>query len=69
MTRNGVSGTLCSNAANQREAYTTLEAFDLEANGNIGAVSLTVTPTVLSDAGEYVRLTGCREPSKGPVAA
>ena len=55
---------MCTEANNQREAYSSVEALDIEANGSDGVVRLNITPTVLNTEGEYVTMTGCRQPSK-----
>lgn len=59
-----VRASLCTMADNQREAYRSIEAFDFEANGNIGLVNLNVSSNVLDTEEEYVQLTGCTEPGE-----
>ena len=60
------SSSLCTEANNHREAYSSVEALDIEANGSDGVVRLNVTSTVvvLPTEGEYEAMTGCRQPSK-----
>ena len=60
------SASLCAEANNQREAYSSVEALDIEANGSDGAVRLDInsTVTVLMSEGEFVDMTGCRQPSE-----
>ena len=60
----GGNSSLCTEANNQREAYSSVEALDIEANGSDGVVRLNITPTVLTTEEEYVTMTGCRQPSK-----
>ena len=60
------SASLCTEANNQREAYSSVEALDIEANGSDGAARLDInsTVTVLMNEGEFVDMTGCRQPSE-----
>ena len=60
------SASLCAEANNQREAYSSVEALDVEANGSDGVVRLDInsTVTVLMNEGEFVDMTGCRQPSE-----
>ena len=60
------SASLCAEANNQREAYSSVEALDVEANGSDGVVRLYInsTVTVLMNEGEFIDMTGCRQPSK-----
>ena len=60
------TASLCTEANNQREAYSSVEALDVEANGSDGAVRLDInsTVTVLMNEGEFVDMTGCRQPSE-----
>jgi hypothetical protein len=44
-----------------------VKALDIEANGSDGVVRLDITPAVLETEGEYVAMTGCRQPSKLPA--
>ena len=60
----GGNSSLCTEANNQREAYSSVEALDLEADGSDGVVRLDITPIVLETEGEYVSMTGCRQLSK-----
>ena len=55
------SGSLCTTANNQRDAYSTMVVLDLEANGMEGNVSLNFNSTLLTSQEEYTQLTGCRE--------
>ena len=64
VTRSGDSGSLCTMADNQLEAYKSVEVFDFEANGNVGSLGLNVSSTVLATEEEYIRLTGCRDPGE-----
>ena len=60
---------MCTEANNQREAYSSVEALDVEANGNDGVVRLNINSTVavLTSEDEYVAMTGCRQPSKSTM--
>ena len=64
VTRSGSSGSLCTVADNQLEAYKSVEVFDLEADGNLGSLGLNVSSNALDDEEEYIRLTGCRDPGR-----
>ena len=55
------SGSLCTTANNQRDAYSTMVVLDLEANGMEGNVSLNFNSTLLTSQEEYIHVTGCRE--------
>ena len=56
------SGSLCTTANNQREAYSNVVVSDLEGNGMMGNISLNVTAYVLNlPSMQYTELTGCRE--------
>jgi hypothetical protein len=63
----GGNSSLCTEANNQREAYSSVKALDIEANGSDGVVRLDIAPAVLETEGEYVAMTGCRQPSKLPA--
>ena len=62
----GGSSSLCTEADNQKEAYSSVEVLDIEADGSDGVVRLNITSTVvvLPTEGEYEAMTGCRQPSK-----
>ena len=56
------SGSLCTTANNQREAYSSAVVSDLEGNGIKGNISLNITAYVLNlPSIQYTELTGCRE--------
>ena len=56
------SGSLCTTANNQREAYSSVVVSDLEGNGMMGNISLNVTAYVLNlPSMQYTELTGCTE--------
>ena len=60
------SGSLCTTANNQREAYSGVVVLDMERCGMMGNVSLNITAHVLSlpSVVQYTELTGCREGMK-----
>ena len=60
----GGSNSLCTMADNQRDAYRSVEAVDIEMNGSDGILRLEVTTTVLTTEEEYIATTRCRQPSK-----
>ena len=56
------SGSLCTTANNQREAYSSVVVSDLEGSGMKGNINLNVTTYVLNlPSIQYTKLTGCRE--------
>ena len=63
-TVSGGSNSLCTMANNQKDAYRSVEALDIEMNGMDGVLRLEVTPTVLTTEDEYIAMTGCKQPSK-----
>ena len=57
------SGSLCTTANNQREAYSSVVILDWEENGMEGNVSLDTAQTVVnvSTLEQYTEITGCRD--------
>ena len=55
------SGSLCTTANNQRDAYSTMVVLDLEANGMNGSVSLNFNSSLASSQEEFIQVTGCRD--------
>ena len=57
------SGSMCTSANNQREAYSSVVVMDWEENGSDGNVTLNITSGVVNatSSAEYIRLTGCRD--------
>lgn len=57
------SGSMCTNANNQREAYSSVVVLDREGDGMEGNVSLNITRYVVNATSleEYIELTGCRD--------
>ena len=62
----GGSSSVCTMANNQKDAYRSVEAFDIKMNGGDGDVRLDITQTavVLTMEAEFIDVTGCRLPSK-----
>ena len=54
---------MCTRVDNQKDAYKSVEAFDLE-DGDVGSVNTNISVIVLMDEEEYVRETGCKEPGE-----
>ena len=57
------SGSLCTTANNQREAYSSVVVSDLEENGDEGRVILNITQNAVNVTSleQYIDLTGCRD--------
>ena len=57
------SGSMCTSANNQREAYSSVVVMNWEETGSDGNVTLNITSRVVNatSSAEYIRLTGCRD--------
>ena len=57
------SGSLCTTANNQREAYSSVVVLDLEENGEVGSLILNITQNAVNVTSleQYIDLTGCRD--------
>jgi hypothetical protein len=57
------SGSLCTTANNQREAYSSVVVSDVEGNGQEGSLILNITQNVVNVTSlqQYMDLTGCRD--------